>query len=302
MSQAPTSSEVLKSFEEYLLAVQGLSSSTVEGYARQVRKLFRFVDKYEKCSEDDLRAALKALHEKRAMSPSTQQNVISAWSKFYAFLKLRDICQHNPVDIIERAKSKKNLPKWVPEEEMQRLLSGCEGNLAEDLRLRAIVYLLYASGMRISELTNLKMADVVSRDQGLLRVMGKGSKMRVVPIGAEAEHALEEYIKHGRNVFNAKGGDFLFPSPKHKNKPLTRQRMFQIIRDLGTCVGVEISAHRFRHSCATHMLEHGADLSSVQNLLGHANLKTTEIYTDVLDTTLRKAMDDHPLLDDVTSS
>lgn len=294
MSQVATNFSILKDFQDHLIAVEGLAPLTAETYIRQLKKLFHFIgEDYSSASETDLKDCLKHLHEKNPMSPSTQHNVIGAWRKFFAYLKKQGIREDNPATSLERAKLNKRLPKWVPEEDMKKLLSACAGEEPTDLRLRAIVYLLYASGMRISELTNLRMADAVHREDGLLRVTGKGSKTRVVPIGTASEQALENYLSSGRVHLNPNGSDFVFPSPKYKNKPLTRQRMFQMIKELGESVDVKISAHMFRHTCATHMLEHGADLASIQTLLGHSELKTTEIYTDVLDETLRKAMDNH---------
>ena len=298
MNPAPSNADVLNAFEEYLLIICGFSPRTVANYAHNTRKLFVHLDNvsYMDVDEKTLRQMVQSIHNSDDLSAPSIQLMVSSWRKFFEFLKKRDFRNDNPATDLETPKRTKRLPKWVPEEEMRILLAACDEGRAEDLRLRAVVHLLYASGMRISELTDLHMADWLGRENGLLRVKGKGGKTRLVPLGKTAEEALETYIQRGRAALNPKGSDFIFPSPRYKNKPLTRQRMFQIIKAVAEPLGIEISAHGFRHSCATHMLEHGADLASVQTLLGHSMLQTTEIYTDVLDDALRRAVDEsHPL-------
>ena len=306
MRQSITNLEQIKSFEEYLLAGRGYSQHTAESYLRAVRYLYQYLDvSIEKASVQDLREALHSILQERdvKISASSQQQLLSAWVHFFDFLRLRGLLEINPAKKLERPRSSASKPKWVPESDIEKLLTACGKSSAFELQLRAMIYILYAGGLRISELLALRMKDVSVSDDHTVIVEGKGGKQRVVPLGVAAYTELRRYLEHGRRALNPYGSDYLFPSVRVKGKPLSRQAVFKWLKNLSTPLGIEISAHGFRHSCATHMLAHGAALPHIQHQLGHSHLQTTEIYTDVLDDTLREALEsNHPLSTACTES
>lgn len=290
-----SSSLLLEAYKEYLVAVKGVALNTVESYELVLQNFADTIPELLSVQPADIELYLRDMHDKN-LKASTQKHHISTLKTFYNFLLLKKAIQVNPCAQIDLPKVGKRLPKFIEESEMMRLLNSCKGNKATDVRLRAMFLLLYATGMRVSELAGLSMSDIQQSDEGFLRITGKGNKTRIVPIGQEAKNAVLDYIKNARNDLNPLKSSMLFPSPRSKDKGLTRQRIFQLLKEVSTPLGIEISPHGFRHSFATHLLENKANLRAVQVMLGHSDMSTTEVYTAVVDKQKRKTVEEnHPL-------
>lgn len=286
---------LLEAYREYLVAVKGVAINTVETYELVLQTFAEFVDDFVDVTEEDIESYIDNIHEKK-LKASTQIHYISTIKTFYNFLLSKKVVKANPCAHIDLPKMNKRLPKFIEEDEMKRLLDSCKGETLKALRLRALFLLLYATGMRVSELAGLTLGDVRQSEEGFLRVTGKGNKTRLVPMGEQAKEAVERYIAHARDELNPLKNDALFPSPRLQGKGLTRQRIFQMLKDIAKPLDIEISPHGFRHSFATHLLENKANLRTVQTMLGHADMSTTEVYTAVVDKHKRKVLEDtHPL-------
>lgn len=287
---------LIEAYKEFLLSVKGLSLNTITVYENALEGFIEFHNDIVNASDNDIERYIQFMSEK-GLQASTQSHHLSTLKMFYSFLIQKKIIAENPLNLIDLPKKIKRLPKSISEDEMTRLLKSCDGNEPEDFRLRAMFYLLYATGIRVSELANLKLSDIQdAENDGFIRVLGKGSKFRIVPVGQTAKAFVKAYIQKARFEFNPKGSDFLFPSPRYKNKPLSRQRVFQLLKEISDPLGIYISPHGVRHSFATHLLENDANLRTVQKMLGHADLTTTEIYTSIADKQKQKILDEkHPL-------
>ena len=217
---------------------------------------------------------------KKSTTRARRVAAIRMWMKF---LKERRYIRSNPAELLDAPKKAKALPKILSEEETFKMLDSVSGKEPRELRDRAMLEVLYGCGLRVSELCALSVSDIIA-DGELLRVLGKGSKERVVPIGKAAGRALSDYFASARDVFTK--GD---PSVTHVfvtrlKKPFTRQAVFKLIRERAVAVGIapeRISPHVLRHCFASHMLQHGADIRAIQELLGHADIGTTQVYTHV---------------------
>ncbi|PPR15087.1 MAG: Tyrosine recombinase XerD [Proteobacteria bacterium] len=287
---------LIEAYKEFLLSVKGLALNTITVYENALESFVEFQNNIIDVTDSDIESYIEFM-SKKGLQASTQNHHLSTLKMFYSFLIQKKIIEENPLNLIDLPKKIKRLPKAISEDEMKRLLQSCEGNESEDIRLRAMFYLLYATGIRVSELANLKISDIQdAENDGFIRVLGKGSKFRIVPIGETAKKYVKDYIQKARFEFNPKGGEYLFPSPKYKNKPLTRQRVFQLLKEVSEPLGIYISPHGVRHSFATHLLENDANLRTVQKMLGHADLTTTEIYTSIADKQKQKVLEEkHPL-------
>jgi len=214
---------------------------------------------------------------------------------YYRYLLEHELIRSNPADLLALPRQWKNLPKYLTQDEIARLLELPPVNEARGLRDRAMLELLYASGLRVSELCTLKLSDWNS-EFGFVRVTGKGSKQRLVPTGEKARAALEGYLGSGRSqMLGRKASAYLFVTAR--GGPMTRQGFWKLLRGYGLQIGIahKLTPHVIRHSFATHLLEGGADLRSVQTMLGHADIATTQVYTHVLRPRLRSAVDQfHP--------
>tara|TARA_R110000868_G_scaffold189695_1_gene432902 strand:+ start:88094 stop:89011 length:918 start_codon:yes stop_codon:yes gene_type:complete len=289
------SSLLLEAYKEYLIAIKGAAINTVETYDLILQNFADSVDEIANVTQADIEKYLQTINEK-SLKASTQKHHISTLKTFYNFLLSKKVVTKNPCANIDLPKTTKALPKFIEEGEMQRLLNACVGASAKQIRLRTMFLLLYATGMRVSELAGLTMGDIKQTEEGFLRITGKGNKTRLVPMGLATKSALDHYIKNAREEVNPLNSNYLFPSPRRKNEGLTRQRIFQILQEVSMPLGIEISPHGFRHSFATHLLENKANLRAVQIMLGHENMSTTEIYTAVVDKQKRKTIEEnHPL-------
>lgn len=274
-----------KQFKSYLKLERSLASNSIDAYLSDLAKLRQFFEIKEKeisplkVTQQDLTDFLEFIHE-LGMSPYSQARMISGLKAFYRFLIYEEVIEKDPTELLEAPKLGRKLPDTLDFPEIEALLAAIDLSTSEGTRNRAILETLYSSGLRVSELTELKISNVYE-DIGFLRVVGKGSKERLVPIGREALKHIKIYQDHIRIHIPVKKGfeDHLFLN--RRGKSLTRVMIFTIIKNLGQQIGLKknISPHTFRHSFATHLIEGGADLRAVQEMLGHESITTTEIYT-----------------------
>ena len=289
-------------FIEMLAAERGSAANTLESYRRDLEDCALFLKKnkieIEKAEADTLRLYLGSLHD-RGMKSSSISRCLSAMKQFFQFLITEEIRQEDPTSLLERPKKEKPLPKIITEEEITKLLKGAAQDPSpEGDRLEALLEILYAAGLRVSELISLEH-DSILREEEVLIVRGKGGKERMVPLSSYALKALQKYLKVRHEFIPSKGmSRWLFPS-YGKSGHLTRQRFGQLLKGLAVEAHIDpekISPHVIRHAFATHLLNGGADLISVQNMLGHADISTTQIYTHVMHKKLQEVIQQcHPL-------
>lgn len=292
----------LKGFKAYLQLERALSGNTVAAYLHDTKLLFSYLisEKHnlsiKNVHPEDLRDFLQFINEMGLVAYS-QSRVISGIKSFFSYLILEKIIDTDPAVNIDSPKLGKKLPDVLSEEEIKILINSID--LSEPLgeRNKAILETLYACGLRVSELTNLKLSDL-HFNEGIIFVTGKGNKQRLIPIGESAIKQLQTYIQHVRNhnipANNAENIVFL----NNRGGKMSRQMIFLIIKKQVEKAGIhkKVSPHTFRHSFATHLIRHGADLRAVQELLGHVSISTTEIYTHLNDTDLKNTiLKFHPL-------
>ncbi|WP_343565427.1 site-specific tyrosine recombinase XerD [Kiloniella sp. b19] len=303
---------LVERFLEMLQAERGATDNTLQAYGRD---LTSFLEKLKagvslaEAGSADVRAYLQAL-ALDGKSERTQARHLSSLRQFFTFLMEENLREDNPALLVVPPKQKKPLPKALTMEEVDRLLEvarrASQGNDPDAVRLWALVELLYASGLRVSELVSLTVSGI-QRDREALLVKGKGNKERLVPVGRHARQALEAYLDcrecHFSRADLARGKKpaWLFPS-RGAQGHLTRHRVGQLLKDLALEAGLmpsSLSPHVLRHAFATHLLENGADLRAVQKMLGHEDISTTQIYTHVLQARLQRLMaTHHPLASD----
>lgn len=286
--------EEINSFRSYLLVEKKYSKNTIESYERDLLQFQIFITKeITRIQEEDIHQYLKELSVEEK-SEKTISRVISCLKSFYKFLLIEKKVTRNPMENIEIPKLKKSLPHTLTEEEVNNLL---EVPLLDafSYRNKAMLEVLYATGIRVSELVNLKLGDV-DIESATLRTMGKGSKERIVPLGDYALRYLTIYIRDYRPLLLKRDyNDYLFLN--NHGKKLTRQGFFKIIKARAKEANIqkELSPHTLRHSFATHLLNHGADLRSIQELLGHSDISTTQIYTHISNEHLKESYKEfHP--------
>jgi integrase/recombinase XerD len=285
-----------------MMAVErNAAANTLKNYGRDLERFTTFAhargETLLSAGAEDISAFLSAL-ESEGLSASTAALKVSAIRQFYQFLYAEGLRDDNPASAIERPRLKRPLPKILSADEARRLVEEASDRSPKSLRLRALVETLYAAGLRVSELVALPLS-AFRKGQAYLIVRGKGGKERLAPLGGGAADALESYLAV-RKMFLPAGNSspWLFPS-RGKTGHLTAARFAQMLKDLAVKAGVEpsrVSPHVLRHAFATHLLEGGADLRSVQQMLGHADITTTQIYTHVAQDRLRDlVMRAHPL-------
>ena len=281
---------MLEEIEDFIAALaleRGMSEKTCIGYGSDLRLFAAYLKrrKIENAAEvkrEDIVAFLANEREK-GMKGSTRSRRTAAIRMFFRYLKERRRIAQNPSDLMDAPKKALALPRVLSEQEVFSMLDEVKGDDPISLRDRAILEVMYGCGLRVSELCELKREDIVA-DGELLRILGKGSKERIVPIGTAAGRALTAYLEGSRESFSrgdlSEGHIFL----TRLGKPFTRQGIFKIVRARAAAVGIaadRISPHVLRHCFASHMLSHGADIRAIQELLGHADIGTTQIYTHV---------------------
>ena len=290
-----------KGFKTYLQLERNMSENTVHAYMHDVDMLFRFLEEevdsksMAKINIADLKEFL-AFINKLELGAHTQSRVISGIKAFFKYLLIEQIVENDPSELLESPRLGRKLPDFLSVEEIDQLISSIDLSQAQGERNKAILETLYGCGLRVSELIGLKISDLHFRE-GIISVTGKGNKQRLVPIGGSAEKQILIYKDQVRihMPVDKKSEDILFLN--RRGKKMSRQMVFVIIKNLAEKIGLKktISPHTFRHSFATHLVQNGADLRAVQELLGHVSITTTEIYTHLNREDLRKSiMQFHP--------
>ena len=271
------------SFKSYLIIERSLSANSVDAYIRDVKKLADFAKEKEKTELQIERSDLSEFISnisKSGVAARSQSRIISGIKAFYKYLIMEDYITANPTELLESPKIGMKLPDTLSIEEIDRLIAAIDLRKAEGERNRAMLEILYSCGLRVTELITLKLSNV-SFVEGFIKVVGKGNKERLAPIGNTALKYLNIYINEVRNHQEIQKGykDIIFLN--RRGKQLTRVMIFTIIKQLAKKIGLKknISPHTFRHSFATHLIQGGADLRAVQEMLGHESITTTEIYT-----------------------
>ncbi len=275
--------EAITSFELYLKLEKQLSDNSIEAYVRDVNKLRRFAESFDqppcpdKIDSDFIKDFLYQISN--FIAAQSQARLLSGLRIFFNFLILEQQMDTNPLELIESPKLSRKLPDVLSLEEIDRMIAAIDLSKPEGERNRAIIETVYGCGLRVSELINLRISDLFF-EEGFIKVTGKGNKQRLVPISAYTQKYIRIYLHHIRlhQKIDPKYSDILFLN--RRGKQLTRVMIFQIIKQLTRKAGINknISPHSLRHSFATHLLENGADLRSIQLLLGHESITTTEIY------------------------
>lgn len=284
-------------FFDYLEVERGLAENTLSSYRRDIEKLERFASrrkrKLDRLGPQDIREFLRDLH-RRGLSHRSIVRTLSAVRGLYRFLSSEGRMAVDPTEQVDSARIPRSLPRYLSLDEVERLINAPDTSNEEGLRDRAMLETLYATGLRVSELVSLRTEDV-HFDARYLLCQGKGRKERIVPLGRSASGWLKQYISTARPELARRAEPWLFLS--RRGSRMTRQRFWQIIKACGRQAGISriLSPHVVRHSFATHLLERGADLRSLQLMLGHANIVTTQIYTHVSRERLRRVYDQyHP--------
>ncbi len=293
----PSNEKLLTRFKQHLMLEKALSANTLAAYVHDVEKLFGHLDTVEIDPRDakleDLEAFLASLHDEE-ISPRSQARMLSGIRSFYQFLVLDGHITADPTLLLESPKIGMKLPEVLSIEEIDMLINAIDLSKREGQRNRAIIETLYSCGLRVSEACNLKLSDLYL-NEGFIKVEGKGSKQRLVPISERAIAEIMDYMTD-RAEIDIKPGheDYLFVSA-HFKKRMSRITMFHIIKELAEQTGLKktISPHTFRHSFATHLLEGGANLRVIQSMLGHEDIGTTEIYTHIDAHRLRSEIIEH---------
>lgn len=275
----------IKQFKNYLKLERSLAQNSIDAYLRDITKLKEFfeikgIDRSPlKVSQQDLVDFIEFINE-LGLSQYSQARMISGLKSFFKFLLYEQIIDRDPSELLEAPKLGRKLPDTLDFHEIESIFSAIDMSTAQGTRNRAMLETLYSSGLRVSELIELKISNIYD-DIGFIRVIGKGSKERLVPIGREALKQIKIYKNEVRVHQDVKKGneDFIFLNKR--GSKLSRVMVFMIIKDLAIAINLKksVSPHTFRHSFATHLIEGGADLRAVQEMLGHESITTTEIYT-----------------------
>ncbi|PAM94073.1 site-specific tyrosine recombinase XerD [Flavobacterium sp. IR1] len=285
----------IKDYQSYLRIERGLSKNTIENYSFDIERLCLFLESNQievspiKISDETIQQFI--YHVSKEVNPRSQARIISGLKSFFSYLVFEDYRANNPLELIESPKTGRKLPDTLAVDEIDSLIAAIDLSSNEGERNRAMLETLYGCGLRVSELVSLKISDLFF-EEGFVKVTGKGNKERFVPIGNLTKKYIQIYQNNIRNSLNIKKGfeDTLFLN--RRGNQLTRAMIFTIIKDLAVKIGLHknISPHTLRHSFATHLLENGADLRSIQLMLGHESITTTEIYVHLDRSFLKEVM------------
>lgn len=290
--------EELKAFIYHLQFVEGLSANTLAAYRQDLKLLFRWMDEVSikgsvwELRDEQLQDFLWQMHQ-QGRKPKSIARLISSLKRFFLWAIQQEVSQNDPTSHLSAPKLPEKLPTVLSEQQVEWLLMSPDITTPLGLRDRAILELMYASGLRVSEVVNLPF-EQVNLSAGMVQVTGKGSKERVVPIGEAAIEMISLYLQKARPVLvGEKWVETLFVS--RLGRSMTRQTLWHRVKNLAADVGIEVplSPHTLRHAFATHLLNHGADLRSVQLLLGHSDLSTTQIYTHIAKNRLQSIHQQH---------
>lgn len=291
----------IKAYTAYLKLELSLSKNSISAYKNDIDKFIQFLEIEHRVlsplevTKIDIQLFLKWVNE-LGMLATSQARIISGLKSFFKYLLLEDIIQQNPCELIESPKTIRKLPDVLSVSEINTLMEQLDLSKTENVRNKAIIEVMYGSGLRVSELVNLKLSQFYP-DIEFLKITGKGNKERWVPIGQSAIKYLHIYLNEIRSNQSIQAGfeDFIFLN--RRGKKLSREMIFMIVKDLADKMGLQknISPHTFRHSFATHLIEGGADLRAIQEMLGHESITTTEIYTHLDKAFLKQTIVDfHP--------
>lgn len=275
---------VIDAYEAYLILERGLSDNTREAYVRDVGKLVRYLETEKvtlrEVTTDTLRAFAADLFD-LGISPRTQARIVSGIKSFFRFLKLEGYLDSNPALLLESPALRRHLPEVLRVDEIDAMIGAIDMEKAEGQRNRAIMETLYGCGLRVSELINLEISKLYF-DEQFIMVHGKGDKERIVPISPQAIREIKDYLPD-RTLLPVKRGEENILFLNRRGHRLTRVMIFYIIKQLAEAAGIrkEVSPHTLRHSFATHLLEGGANLRAIQQMLGHEDISTTEIYLHI---------------------
>lgn len=284
----------IEDFENYLLLEKKYSQNTINSYKNDLLKFKDYFKnkKINKINTNDISNFLQKIsldHNDKSLS-----RIISTLKSFYKYLLIEGFVKQNPMDTIKNPKMVKKLPKILTEEEITKLLDFPLKD-SYSYRNKAMLELMYSSGLRVTELINLNLSDIDLEDD-VVRIFGKGSKERIIPLGSYAVKYLKEYIiYHRQNLLKKKTNNYLFLSSR--GDKMTRQAFFKIVKSIAKKQNIktDFSPHTLRHSFATHLLKHGADLRSIQELLGHSDISSTQIYTHITNEKLKENyVESHP--------
>ncbi|MBR5833494.1 MAG: site-specific tyrosine recombinase XerD [Bacteroidales bacterium] len=281
---------MLKDYNYYLRMERAMSQNTVASYCSDVEKFLSFYGgRIEDVGAADVQEYLSS---RDGLSERSQARVLSSLKSFFDWLVLEKVIKDNPCDRVDGPKIGRYLPNVLSEEEVVSLLDSVDLSVWQGLRDKAILEVLYGCGLRVSEAVGLKVSCIFLKE-GFVRVIGKGDKERLVPLGEMAAEAIGKYLDVRPDPADAESSDTLFLN--RFGRPLSRVSMFNMIKKQAVAAAIrkEISPHTFRHSFATHLLEHGADLRVVQEMLGHESISTTEIYTHIDSSTWQKEILEH---------
>ena len=277
---------LLLEFKNFLKIDKGLSDNTIEAYLDDVSALEEYINDTEKfplkVSLEDIPGFLQYINNEQKIKESSQARRLSGIRSFYKYLLYEDLIAYSPFDLIESPKLARKLPQTLNFEEIEKIENVFDLSKPENFRDKTMIETLYSCGLRVSELVNLKKSNLYFK-QEFIKIIGKGNKERLVPIGKCARKLISQYINDYRVHLPIQKGheDYVFLN--RRGRKLTRAYVFsmikQVVKDAGICK--EVSPHTFRHSFATHLLEGGADLRSIQMMLGHESITTTEIYTHI---------------------
>lgn len=283
-------------FLRYLKLQLNYSPNTIEAYQHDLGYLLDYCQENQIDPKDvkleDLQHFAATIHE-RGVGPSTQARILSGIRTFYRFLVLDGIIKDNPTELLESPHLGEHFPVFLTTEEVDQLEASIDLSIREGQRNKAIIEVLFSCGLRVTELVNLKLSDLYL-DEGYIRVLGKGNKERLVPISSRAIHELELWF-YDRNLMNIKRGEEDYVFLNNRGAHLTRVMILTMVKRQAVKAGITktISPHTLRHSFATALLKGGADLRSIQAMLGHESISTTEIYTHIDITTLREEIEQH---------
>lgn len=274
-----------KGFRAFLLLERSLSDATVEAYLRDVEKFIQYLQ-YKGYSISPASTTLQDIHDflkwigELGMSPTSQSRIISGLRNFFQYCLSEQLIQTDPSELVDTPRLKRSLPDVLTVEEIEDMIGQIDHSKEEGIRNRAIIEIMYSCGLRVSEVVTLRIPHLFL-EAGFVRVIGKGNKERMVPVGQVAAKQVKQYIEHIRLKQEVKKGDEEILFLNRRGGRLSRVMIFLIIKDLATKAGIKknISPHTIRHSFATHLVEGGADLRAVQEMLGHESITTTEIYT-----------------------
>lgn len=286
----------VRTFVSYLRVEKGLSDNTIQAYRRDMGKFVEFAGKRKletsKIRRADVVDFLRTLYARKMDSRSVARHLVTI-RHFFRFSLLEEIIREDPAATIEAPKFRKSLPDFLSLEDVERLLAQPDASTTVGLRDKAMIEVLYSTGLRVSELVGIRTGDL-QLEAGSLRCIGKGNKERLVPVGKQALAVVEEYLKRARpELLGDKSCASLFVSKK--GRPMSRVTFWKLLAVYGRKAGLRkaLTPHMLRHSFATHLLDRGADLRSVQMMLGHSDISTTQIYTHVVEERLKQVYKAH---------